>query len=29
VIDFKGLPFFNGLRLAVGTQNATVVAIYE
>jgi hypothetical protein len=28
-IDFKGLPFFNGLRLTVGTQNASATVIYE
>jgi hypothetical protein len=28
-IDFKGLPFFIGLRLIVATQNASIVVIYE
>lgn len=28
-IDFKGLPFFEGLRLTVATQNASVTVIYE
>lgn len=28
-IDFKGLPFFNGLRLVVTAQNASATIIYE
>lgn len=28
-IDFKGIPFFSGLRLIVATQNASVTVIYE
>ena len=28
-VDFKGLPFFTGLRLVVATQNASVTVIYE
>jgi hypothetical protein len=28
-IDFKGLPFFNGLRLIVATGNAGATIIYE
>jgi hypothetical protein len=28
-IDMKGLPFFNGLRLTVAAQNASVLVIYE
>jgi hypothetical protein len=28
-IDFKGLPFFFGLRLTIGTQNCSAVVIYE
>ena len=29
VIDFKGLPFFNGLRLVVATANASLTLVYE
>jgi hypothetical protein len=28
-LDFKGIPFFFGLRLTVTTKNASVVVIYE
>jgi hypothetical protein len=28
-IDFKGIPFFTGLRLTVAAQNASVTVIYE
>jgi hypothetical protein len=28
-IDFKGMPFFNGLRLGVTTANASLTVIYE
>jgi hypothetical protein len=28
-IDLKGIPFFTGLRLIVGTANASVTVIYE
>jgi hypothetical protein len=28
-IDFKGIPFFFGLRLTIGTQNCSAVVIYE
>lgn len=28
-VDFKGVPFSNGLRLTVATQNASVTVIYE
>jgi hypothetical protein len=28
-IDFNGLPFYNGLRLLVSSQNASLTIIYE
>lgn len=28
-LDFKGIPFFFGLRLTVSTKNASIVVIYE